>query len=122
MEEINITMPDMVCQVIRENQLAGVEEDMIWEMLWKRRSERIKKSCWCLADFAKRETEKALAAKASLMKERAGYLYRNFIQKTRIANIDIDELSDKDIKKFIILAAESDRMKKADWPYFLSMI
>lgn len=123
MEEKNITMADMVCQVIRENQLAGVEEDMIWEMLEKRRSERIKnKSCWCLADFAKRETEKALAAKASLMKERAGYLYRNFIQETRIANIDIDELSDKDIKKFIILAAESDRMKKADWPHFLSMI
>lgn len=123
MEEKNITMADMVCQVIRENQLAGVEEDMIWEMLGKRRSERIKnKSCWCLADFAKRETEKALAAKASLMKERAGYLYRNFIQETRIANIDIDELSDKDIKKFIILAAESDRMRKEDWPHFLSII
>ena len=123
MEEKNITMADMTAKVIQDNQLAGVEEDMIWEMLGKRRSERIKnKSCWCLADFAKRETEKALAAKASLMKERAGYLYRNFIQETRIANIDIDELADKDIKKFIILAAESDRMRKEDWPHFLSII
>lgn len=123
MEEKNITMADMIVKVIQDNQLASVEENLIWKMLSKRRSERIKnKSCRCLADLAERETEKALEAKASIMRGKVDYLYRNFIRETRIGNIDLDEVSDKEIRQLIVLAAESGRIEKEDWPHFLSMI
>lgn len=46
MEEKNITMADMVSQVIRENQLAPGEEDAIWELIGERKRERdAKRSC-----------------------------------------------------------------------------
>lgn len=98
MEEKNITMADMIAKVIQDNQLAGVKEDLIWEI------------------------EKALAAKASIMRGKADYLYRNFIRETRIGNIDLDGVSDKEVRQLIILAAESGRIEKEDWPHFLSII
>lgn len=118
-----ITMADVVIKIIQENQLSSEEEDMILKIVGERKLERIKnKSCRCLADFAERERELGAADHVAKTNDRVYRLHRRFLRETRIGSMDVERLSDAELRRLIISAAESGEMKKMDWLNLLAMI
>lgn len=123
MEGKETTMADLITKVVQEGQLAADEEDRIWELLAKRKEERLRvKSCRCLADFVTREVGKLMADEILEAKRRTERLFRHCIRETRIANLDMSELSDTEIQKLIILATESVEMSKDDRLLLMTML
>lgn len=123
MEEKNITMCDLIIKIIQGNQLYVREEDRIWEIMGKRRMERIKnKTCGCLAEFAKKELEIAVADNAKQERDRMERLYRRFLRETRVGSMDVYDVSDDELGKIIRAAAESGELKGEDRLRFLKMI
>lgn len=123
MEEKNITMADLIAKVIQNNQLAGVEEDMILEMLKKRKQERYEKQgCRCIAEYAEKEMGILAEWKEQDIKEKSGRLCRLCLRESRIGNMDITELTAADIRKLIILTAETRILDRKDMMQFLVML
>lgn len=123
MEEKNITMADMVSQVIRENQLAPGEEDAIWELIGERKLERdAKRSCRCLAEYVEREMDLLVAWQEEIVRKRCRMLGKLCFRESRIGSMDAADLSAADIRKLIILTAETRRMKIEDRLLFMLML
>lgn len=123
MEEKNITMADMVSQVIRENQLAPGEEDAIWELLRERKRERdAKRSCTCLAEYVEREMDLLVAWQEEIVRKRCRMLGKLCFRESRIGSMDAADLSAADIRKLIILTAETRRMDIKDRLLFMLML
>lgn len=123
MEEKNITMADMVSRVIRENQLAPGEEDAIWKLIGERKRERdAKRSCICLAEYVEREMDLLVAWQEEIVRKRCRMLGKLCFRESRIGSMDAADLSAADIRKLIILTAETRRMDIKDRLLFMLML
>jgi len=123
MEDKNITMADMVVRIILENQLSSAEEDQIWDILGERKWERYERQgCRCLAEYAEKEMGILAARDEKNIKEKAGWLCRLCLRESRIGSMDIAEFSAGDIRKLIILTAETRILDREDTLLFLVML
>lgn len=123
MEEKNITMADLMVKIIQDGQMEPAEEDMIWKLLWERKQERdAKRSCRCLSEYVEREMELLVTEQKKMNDEKCTRINKMCFRESRIASIDIGEFSETDIRKLIILTAESRRLNNEDSVLFMLML
>lgn len=112
-------MADIVMQIIREGQLTMEQEDTVRRLLTERAHMQ---GCRSLAGYIVRESSKAADLKADEIKEMYDRLYRYCIKESSIGNMDVSELSEAEIRKFIVMTAKLYELDRKSWYIFLSVL
>lgn len=119
MEKREIKMFDMVTGVIQDGQLSIDEEDSLRKLLVERDHAR---GCRSLVEYIMREARKAADILADDVRERHSRLYKYCIRGSRVGDQLVGDLTEDDIRKFIIQTAVLYEMDRNSWFVFLGML
>lgn len=114
-----VTMLDLVTGMIEGGQLTPEDEASLRELFVERAHAREGMS---LAGYIKREAGKVADIRADHIREMHTRLYRYCIRGDSIGDKSPDELTEDDIRKYIIHTAVSYEMDQNSWYVFLRML
>lgn len=119
MEKPTVRMVDLVTGLIADGRLTATEEASLRDLLVQRADEQEGMS---LAGYIEREAKEATDLQLERLWEIQDRLYRYCIRGSSIADKRVSELTEDDIRRYIIQTAESYEMDKNSWFVFLTML
>lgn len=119
MEKSVVSMLDLVTGMIEGGQLTSEEEVSLRELLVERAHAREGMS---LVGYIKREADNVADIRADYIRELQTRLYMYCIRRDSIGDKSPAELTEDDIRKYIIRTAVSFEMDRNSWHVFLRML
>lgn len=119
MEKNGVGMCGMIACIIQDGQLSVDEEDALRKLLVQRSHER---RCRSLSEYIQRESRKYADIAGDEVREVQERLYRYCIIGRDVGGKPVSDLTEDDVRKFIILTVKSYEMDRKSWFVFLSML
>lgn len=119
MNESVVKISELVTLLVQGGQLTQEEEESLRRLLVQRAHEQESMS---LVGYMEREADKATDLRADRLIEMQNRLYRYCIRGNSIGDKGAAELTEDDIRRYIIQTAVSYEMDKNSWFVFLTML
>lgn len=119
MDEDRITICDMIIQMISKNQLSLEDEARIRKMLEEKQR---KQEYRCIADVIESEVMRKIESKDITIKKACQSVYRKCFMETQIGNMELAELTEKNISEFGRKVRNSFGLDKNEKIFFMAML
>lgn len=123
-EENKVTLCQIVKEIINSNQLTAMEEAEIRKILEEKGKKKEDVSKTCLAEIIGKEMEEGLKSGKynEFFKKWNQPIIEKYFKKSKIGNMPVEELSEADIKKFVLQAREVYQLDKNNMICFMGLL